>query len=426
MIKELRLIILLVSGSILYSCSTRKMSLHFQNLDKIYDPYSTSIHPDIQIYNDSDSSSLVVIKIKSQELLYNLANEENKLLSKIRVSYTLYDPSKKEAFIDSLSASFRLIKCQIQNYHLINLSVPTTLGRNYIIELRISDQNRRSSINFIRQINRIENYTARDFLISNPVNNDYHTDNYIREGQRFSFSHYNHDIDSMYVFYYKNNFITPKPPYITDTISESFSIADTVFTCYADSIDYSCFNNEGIYFFSSSMSTHNGFYLYNFGNNFPEFKKPSDLIKPLSYLSIDDSIVSDTLDEKMIKLELDNFWLSRAKNMDRSRELIKVFYSRVKYANYYFTSYKPGWQTDRGMIYIIYGSPDYILKTINEEQWIYNPSDIWPGNVFVFENIQHKFSRNHYVLNRLKQKSTGWDDAVKLWNSGEVYYYQNQ
>ena len=174
------------------------------------------------------------------------------------------------------------------------------------------------------------------------------------------------------------------------------------------------------------MSTHNGFYLYNFGNKFPEFKKPSDLIKPLSYLSIDDSIVSDTLDEKMIKLELDNFWLSRAKNMDRSRELIKVFYSRVKYANYYFTSYKPGWQTDRGMIYIIYGSPDYILKTINEEQWIYNPSDIWPGNVFVFENIQHKFSRNHYVLNRLKQKSTGWDDAVKLWNSGEVYYYQNQ
>ena len=76
------------------------------------------------------------------------------------------------------------------------------------------------------------------------------------------------------------------------------------------------------------------------------------------------------------------------------------------------------------MIYIVYGQPDYLYKSVNEERWIYNPRDLGTGIIFNFENITHSFSTNHFELNRAKQKNTGWDDAVKLWNSGEVYYYQ--
>jgi len=94
------------------------------------------------------------------------------------------------------------------------------------------------------------------------------------------------------------------------------------------------------------------------------------------------------------------------------------------YANSFFTSYKPGWQTDRGMIYIIYGPPDYLYKSAKEERWIYSPRDLGPGVVFNFEIVPHKFSTNHFILNRAKQKITGWDEAVKMWNSGEVFYFQ--
>jgi len=426
MIKELRLIILLVSGIILFSCSSQKQGLRYENLDKIYDPYSSSIHPDIQIYNDSDSTSLVVIKLKSKELMYNLANEEHKLLSRIQVMYTLFDHLNKETFIDSLSANFRFARNQDKEYHVINLSIPTSLSKKYIIEINVTDQNRRSSAHFINQINRIEKINPQDFLVFNPLNNEYQSDNYILKERKFSFNHYKQPIDSMFVSYYKNSFFTPQAPFIVDTTKDDFSIADTAFVCYPDSIDYSSFSNEGVYFFSSVLNAENGFYLFNFGDDFPEYIKPSDLIKPLSYLGMSETIDLDSIDEKTAKLELDKFWLLKGSDIERSRELIRLFYSRVKFANRYFTSYKPGWQTDRGMIYVVCGLPDFIIKSGSDERWIFKPTDSWPGNEFVFEQVDHKFSTNHFVLNRNKQKSTGWDDAVKLWNSGEISNYQNQ
>jgi len=46
-------------------------------------------------------------------------------------------------------------------------------------------------------------------------------------------------------------------------------------------------------------------------------------------------------------------------------------------ANYFFTSYKPGWMTDRGMIYIVLGPPVILHKGDDFEEWIYyNSSNI--------------------------------------------------
>ncbi|MBA7483939.1 hypothetical protein ES707_19456 [subsurface metagenome] len=36
------------------------------------------------------------------------------------------------------------------------------------------------------------------------------------------------------------------------------------------------------------------------------------------------------------------------------------YYGRVAYANTYFRSMQPGWETDMGMVYVIYGPPDEI------------------------------------------------------------------
>ncbi len=108
--------------------------------------------------------------------------------------------------------------------------------------------------------------------------------------------------------------------------------------------------------------------------------------------------------------------------MERSRELIKLFYNRVFFANVYFTSYIEGWRTDRGMIYIIYGLPDYIYKSGEEERWIYHPDQMGPGITFNFEYMPNPFSLNHLVLNREKVKSSEWDQFIELWNSGEIYY----
>ena len=56
-----------------------------------------------------------------------------------------------------------------------------------------------------------------------------------------------------------------------------------------------------------------------------------------------------------------NFWRQRDPSPDtEENEFLEEHYERIKYANENFESVIPGWMTDRGKIYIIWGKPDKI------------------------------------------------------------------
>ncbi len=58
---------------------------------------------------------------------------------------------------------------------------------------------------------------------------------------------------------------------------------------------------------------------------------------------------------------IESFWLRRDPSPDTiENEFKEDHYSRIAYANERFASGKPGWKTDRGRIYILYGKPDEI------------------------------------------------------------------
>ena len=67
-------------------------------------------------------------------------------------------------------------------------------------------------------------------------------------------------------------------------------------------------------------------------------------------------------------------------------ELMDEYYRRVEYADVNFASYREGWKTDRGMLYIVLGPPDdidrrsYDLPRRPREVWYYYKID----RVFVF------------------------------------------
>ena len=95
---------------------------------------------------------------------------------------------------------------------------------------------------------------------------------------------------------------------------------------------------------------------------------PETMIDPLKYLTNQNEIEEIKKSDR-VKVALDEFWLEITGNIERSRELIRIYFNRVLYANYFFTSHKEGWRTDRGMIYIIYGPPDKVYKTPGGERW---------------------------------------------------------
>ena len=58
---------------------------------------------------------------------------------------------------------------------------------------------------------------------------------------------------------------------------------------------------------------------------------------------------------------IEQFWLRRSANPDMpDNDFKEEHYRRIAYANEHYASGIPGWKTDRGRIYIIWGAPDEI------------------------------------------------------------------
>ncbi len=58
---------------------------------------------------------------------------------------------------------------------------------------------------------------------------------------------------------------------------------------------------------------------------------------------------------------IENFWMRRDPTPDtEENEFKEEHYRRIQYANEHFAAGIPGWKTDRGRIYIMYGKPDQI------------------------------------------------------------------
>jgi len=62
---------------------------------------------------------------------------------------------------------------------------------------------------------------------------------------------------------------------------------------------------------------------------------------------------------------IENFWLRRDPDPDTpENEYKEQYFERIQYANEKFSSGIPGWRTDRGRIYIMFGKPDELARAI--------------------------------------------------------------
>jgi GWxTD domain-containing protein len=154
---------------------------------------------------------------------------------------------------------------------------------------------------------------------------------------------------------------------------------------------------------------------------FPDLTTARDLIEPLIYLtSAKEREALYNAEEP--KLALDRFWLDVAsQNKERARQLIKVYYGRVKSANQLFSSHKAGWLTDRGMIYIIFGKPDEVSRRQLAEEWIYKqPKAGGPDIKFIFNKKPNTFTQNHYEVDRRLEYEFLWYSTVEKWRKGII------
>lgn len=88
-------------------------------------------------------------------------------------------------------------------------------------------------------------------------------------------------------------------------------------------------------------------------------------------------LITDKERERFIEA----FWRHRDPNpATAENEYRAEHYARIAYANQNFSLIGPGWRTDRGRIYIMYGQPDKVLSLPSGDSSTTSPLQVWIYN----------------------------------------------
>lgn len=118
------------------------------------------------------------------------------------------------------------------------------------------------------------------------------------------------------------------------------------------------------------------------------------------------------------KSYIENFWSSIAGNEIRSKKIAEVYYDRVTYANGQFSSFKPGFLTDRGMVFIVFGKPTNIYRRSTHETWVYGDENNMMALSFTFSLEEIGPFGKDFILSRSPSYKNLWFRAVETWRNG--------
>jgi len=421
-----KILLLFLSILIIIACSTYMPTVSNRNVSYIYNPSSTVIHPEYMVHHNKDTSSLLFVKINTDELLFIYQgdddNNEGGEKARVRIHYCVYSSFNSKDVLDSISKIYILDKSNIKNYFVTSVPFKARDSLKYSLEVITTDLMRmKADRKFLFIDKSSENGRQNFMLTSSDEERLPYFRKYCRSNESFRIEHRN-GYKKLFIKYYSKEFGFPLPPYSVAPVRPVSIMPDSIWEYSRnDTLDFTL-KHAGIYHVQADTSQKEGLTLFNFGENFPRTKTPVELLKPLRYLSTKKGYRELEMYASK-KLAVDEFWLKASGNADRAKELIRIYYSRIMFANLYFTSHTQGWNTDRGMIYTVFGAPGTIYKSDDSERWVYGENTA--SMIFQFEKVENPYSDNHYVMKRNETYKLTWYQAVDTWRNGRVYSVAN-
>ncbi len=213
------------------------------------------------------------------------------------------------------------------------------------------------------------------------------------------------------ISYYDDNFPASAPGFSEGLARVSPMMKpDSTFTISTNTeIDFAL---KGLYLVQKDTNETHGF-SFRAEQDYPRFEKVESLADPLIYICTKQEFDRVKL-AKGDKKAFDKVILSITGDVGRAKTLMRSYFKRVEVANQLFTSYKEGWKTDRGMIYIIFGLPDEVYAFTDREVWTYKKQfDI----SFNFTKSSTIFDPDNFVLIRDKKYTETWYEVIDLWRN---------
>lgn len=390
------------------------------NMAYLYQPAMNALHPRYIVYHQSPEKSSFTFRLMPAELYFSQANEEVVDQAVITVHYNLFLAGESRILTDSATVMYFIKRENVIGSFVENIEIPAQRGNKYILELITTDMLRDVSIQSYLVVDKRSTFSSQNFF---PIDHNTRQPmffSYADTIARLNLLYGGGSIDSVFVRYHRGRYQPSRPPNLIlapETIS--YSSDSTWAIPYSENYPIRL-SMPGVYHFQVDTNQADGFTFFNWGGSFPMVRYADEMIQPLDYLATTPEY-NELLDKPNIKLSIDDFWLETAGNMETAKELIRVYYNRIFFANHYFSSYKEGWKTDRGMIYTIYGPPTLLYKTDETEEWIYGRPDSEESIEFLFRRQETPYTYNHYLLDRGEALVTKWSQAIESWRKGRVY-----
>lgn len=246
------------------------------------------------------------------------------------------------------------------------------------------------------------NYPVNGYLQSNE--GEIIFEPYINIGQSVSVKGFG-DGQSLYVSYYDDVFPTAAPAFSEGLAKVNKGIqADSAFAM--TSAQVLTLPKKGLYLIQKDTTQVEGI-AFRVEEDYPKFKRLPDLVGPFMYVCSKieyDKLRTSGNDKK----QFDRGVLAITHDPDRAKDFMKNYFRRAEAANRYFTSYKEGWKTDRGMVYLIYGEPQTVFKFFDREVWSYGKTS------FTFIKSSTLFDPDNFVLVRNRKYTEEWYERVDL------------
>lgn len=207
------------------------------------------------------------------------------------------------------------------------------------------------------------------------------------------------------VSYYKNNFPAAAPAFSEGMakVSQAIKPDSSFLIANAQPI---VFAKTGLYLVQKDTNSLEGV-AFRAETSYPKFRRLEDLVGPFVYVCTKEEFHTLRMAGED-KKRFDKGIIGITRDVPRAKEFMKIYFDRAESANYYFTSYKEGWKTDRGMIYLIYGPPKTVFKFADREVWSYGKTN------FNFLKSSTLFDPENYVLIRSKKFADEWYEKVDL------------
>jgi GWxTD domain-containing protein len=392
------------------------------NFSHVYDFRDLALSVDFMAFHHSKDTTEIFFRVNSENLLYTRDDKTKPFTAKVAFSWQVLDNLENKTILDSASSLLIDEHDMSFNKPIIGSVKIKSMKEEFTLLISTTDVHRNSKVIDVLSVNSSTLKSRQNFLIYDLDREAPVFKPHFKPGTRVLIRNVADNPNRLYGRYYRREFSLPPPPFATVDREPFRYDADSLFTVYknAEGFFEVQLPDSGFFHLQVDESTKSGVTLFVYGKNFPEIKKVEDLIAPLRFVTSMDEY-TDMNESVNPKKAVDNFWLSCSGSKERARELIRNYYNRVQNANKNFTSFKEGWKTDRGIVNIIYGKPNYIYKYDHSETWVYGDEGSMVNINFNFVKVNNPFSDNDYILQRNQMYKSSWYRAVDTWRSGRVY-----